>query len=353
VADWRLGSQPDAAAMRTHKSEVDEMVESGARRFSKAAQGGRGLGAPLCIAALVMMSLACDDGKRDDAPDQSQSTPDLSQSADLAADPVDLDGPCEQVQTYVDRDGDGWGVESELGSVLCLRAGEAAPEGFARRAGDCDDEDPLKHPEAEGICGDHVDDTCDGSDEVCPMSMPGAAQLPAWDCVSGAPPSNVVAWARFEDGGTFFKPNGCFVFFEGARDRFFVTRVNLEGAKDDCTHRDGCVCPSLGGWPSYDRRLYAVTLDGPAAECDEIALVDHAGEEQPVSNRCRKYLYQLHRYEIPYSYLSSDLDTLMTRLNRWASVEIACFRDAPHRNLPFASLLTAPIQLNDGFIKAR
>ncbi len=70
-----------------------------------------------------------------------------------------------------------------------------------------------------------------------------------------------------------------------------------------------------------------------------------------MSNSCRKYLYQLHDYDIAYSHVATTVDALERRLSAFPSVEIACLRDAPHRTLPFASLLTADIQRNPDFVK--
>ena len=45
------------------------------------------------------------------------------------------------------------------------------------------------------------------------------------------------------------------------------------------------------------------------------------------------------------------MDALERRLRAFPSVEIACLRDAPHRSLPFASLLTTTIERNPNFAK--
>lgn len=281
-------------------------------------------------------------------PDMPSTTPDMTTGTpDDMGSPPDEGGMCVDVMVYQDGDGDGYGDGGEM--VACLAPGDDAPDGFARQMGDCQDSDPLSYTGAEGVCNDNVDDDCDGKDEVCPASQPNQMSVPDWDC-TGQPPANVYAWSRFDDGGGYFKDGGCFVFFEGKKDVFYSQRVNINPASDDCGS-NGCVCPSMGGWPSYDRRLYAFTTSGAPDDCDEIALVDHAGEEQPVSNECRKYLYQLHRYDIPYSHVASSLDTLERRLNSFSTVEIACLEDAPHMNLPFKSLLVMAIERNDGFQK--
>ena len=245
------------------------------------------------------------------------------------------------VEAFVDEDLDGFGV-SESSCELDL-------EGFATQGGDCGPGDPIRHPGAEGICGDSVDDDCDGADEDCPTSQPSIT-APDWDC-TGEPPSNVVAWARFDEGGGFFQDGGCFIFFEGLEGEFYTAR-RIERANTDpsCESRNGCTCPSLNGWPAYDRRMYAFTLLGGVEECPQISIRDHGGEDQVVSNACRKYLYQMHAYDIPFSFVAHGLDVLQRRLALFPRVEIACVEDAPHRNLPFQSLLTAPIETNPGFV---
>jgi competence protein ComEC len=62
--------------------------------------------------------------------------------------------PCS-TPWYPDRDGDGFGAERPplLG---CL-----GPPGWVERSGDCDDDDPERHPEASERC-DGLDDDCDG-----------------------------------------------------------------------------------------------------------------------------------------------------------------------------------------------
>ncbi len=282
-------------------------------------------------------------------PDMATPQPDMSTTPpDMTVTPPDQGGMCTDVTVYQDGDGDGYGEGGAM--MVCLEAGEDAPDGFARQMGDCNDQDPVAHDGAEGVCNDFVDDDCDGEDEACPTSQPDQMSVPSWDC-TGQPPANVYAWASFADGAGYLQDGGCFVFFEGKKDVFYSQRVNISPASADCNARTGCVCPSLNGWPSYDRRLYAFTTSGDPSECEEIALVDHAGEEQPVSNACRKYLYQLHRYDIPYSHVASSLATLERRLTNFSTVEIACLEDAPHNNLPFASLITMEIQYNDGFQK--
>jgi hypothetical protein len=42
-------------------------------------------------------------------------------------------------------------------------------DGFSPNQGDCNDADPSVYPGASEICGDSIDQDCDGSDKVCPV----------------------------------------------------------------------------------------------------------------------------------------------------------------------------------------
>ena len=257
---------------------------------------------------------------------------------------------CIELSVYADGDGDGWG-DQLMTQMACLAPGEAL-EGYARNPGDCRPNDRLAHPGAEGICGDYVDDDCDGNpSEPCPETQTAAVDIPDWDC-TGTAPNNVYAYARFDDGGGYYRDGSCFVFFEGLPDEFYVkhdfTRVNQDVA---CDQVNGCVCPSLNGWPSYDRRIYAMTTDSDRTPCEELQLDDTRGGGQPVSNDCRKYLYQMHFYDIPYTYVAGSLENLEQRLSEYDTLEVSCLNDWPHANLPYQQLLTTPIVFNPGFVK--
>lgn len=260
-------------------------------------------------------------------------------------------GMCVDLTVFADTDQDGYG-ESSMTADACLFPGEELP-GYARRPGDCLPQDPWSNPAATEICNDHYDENCDGnSAESCPTTQTAGVNVPNWDC-TGTPPNNVYAWAVFGDGQGYYQNGGCFIFFEGLRDEFYVkhTLARVSQAAS-CTQINGCVCPSLNNWPSYDRRLYAFTMAGTdPAGCEEIVIQDNGDMSQAVSNGCRKYLYQLHYYDIPYSFVAGSLAVLERRLQLFPTLEVSCVRDAPHANLPYQNLLTAPIQLNPGFVK--
>jgi MYXO-CTERM domain-containing protein len=57
----------------------------------------------------------------------------------------------------VDRDGDGYGDPSEVVVSVCV-----PPDGYASNSADCDDQNAAVHPDAVELCGDEVDQNCNG-----------------------------------------------------------------------------------------------------------------------------------------------------------------------------------------------
>jgi len=93
-----------------------------------------------------------------------------------------LGAECPEYSTcfYADDDLDGWlrwvgehlhdGVQRDYqgNTVLCFEdTGRTGAE-------DCDDSNPSVHPGASEVCGDEVDDDCDGSIR-CPVDWMGNA----------------------------------------------------------------------------------------------------------------------------------------------------------------------------------
>jgi hypothetical protein len=93
---------------------------------------------------------------------------------------------------YLDHDGDGYGPGSET-RCLCAPQGEWR----ATQSGDCDDNNAAIHPDATDICGDGVDQDCDGGDPNCPVDPSGAC------CVGSACQPNKTAAECTAAGGTY------------------------------------------------------------------------------------------------------------------------------------------------------
>ena len=78
----------------------------------------------------------------------------------------DCDGLIDEellVERFVDLDEDGYGA-----SQLDLACPDAL--GYADQDGDCDDTEALAHPGLEEVCGDNVDNDCDGGSNDCAPS---------------------------------------------------------------------------------------------------------------------------------------------------------------------------------------
>ncbi|MEL6349356.1 MAG: MopE-related protein [Myxococcota bacterium] len=91
--------------------------------------------------------------------------------------------PSEQQYTfYEDADGDGFGNRAEV-FIGCDPPQEWR---WASRVGtDCDDADRLIHPDAREVCGDFIDNNCDGTALEC--AWPDEIQLNSGLIVSGNP----------------------------------------------------------------------------------------------------------------------------------------------------------------------
>jgi hypothetical protein len=121
-------------------------------------------------AGLVEQAGDCDDDDPERHPDAEEHCDGVDEDCDGAVDEDAVDG-----QTWwLDADGDGHGSDTPQ-----ARACEP-PDDAAEFGDDCDDDDPDSHPGAAEICGDGVDQDCDGEDPSCGALSGSISVEDAW-----------------------------------------------------------------------------------------------------------------------------------------------------------------------------
>ena len=103
----------------------------------------------------------CDDNDPEVHPDAAEWCNGIDDDCD---DEVDEGDAVDRATWYADGDDDGFGEASSTVAAC------DAPSGYAATGDDCDDADPTTYPSAPEICGDDVQNDCDGATDPCLIS---------------------------------------------------------------------------------------------------------------------------------------------------------------------------------------
>ncbi len=141
----------------------------------------------------------CDDGDIAVNPDAAEVCDGVDNDCDGDVDEDDADLDTSTLTTwYEDADGDGYGDAAVSSMDAC-----AQPSGMVSDSSDCDDADASVNPAASELCGDSVDEDCDGVAENCPTTTVASADAWLLGETAGDHAGYRVAWAGDQNGDGF------------------------------------------------------------------------------------------------------------------------------------------------------
>jgi hypothetical protein len=120
------------------------------------------------VAGMIATGGDCDDANKAIHPGAAEVCDDLDVDEDcdtlIDDDDDSLDTTTATLTVYIDADGDGFGTDGTKVTVCDVDTG------YSASGGDCDDASTAAHPGAAEVCGDAIDEDCDGEANSCRYS---------------------------------------------------------------------------------------------------------------------------------------------------------------------------------------
>jgi hypothetical protein len=189
--------------------------------------GVAGLALSSCEAprGYVAISGDCDDISASISPDAAEICDGIDNDCDGDADPAGTPG---DTPFYADGDGDGYGDATDT-QTSC-----SAPSGYVAVDGDCDDASAAAAPGLAEICGDGIDNNCDGAATGCEALPSGALAAIGAPFVThdeaGASFGRAVSSADLDGDGIHDLIGGAYLGGSGDEGQAFVIHGPLSGA---------------------------------------------------------------------------------------------------------------------------
>ena len=197
----------------------------------------------------------CDDTDASVHPGASESCNGVDDDCDGT---TDEPSAVDAATWYRDADGDGYGSATAPTRTAC-----SAPSGYVADDSDCDDADASVNPGAAEVCGNSVDDDCDGAvDESCPVEHCGAITA---DETWSASDEHLVTCTVYVQGSaspTLTIEDGATVEFDPGTGLVVAAsnrgRLDVQGTSAGVTFTSSQASPSAGDWDglvisAYDR----------------------------------------------------------------------------------------------------
>ena len=182
VAVQHVQSQPSAAPS-DFPSDFPSFAPSGSPTTSRSPSNPPSLSAVPTTTPTVFPSTtpSTSPSQRDDDQDGFPASEDCNDNdptinrdrPEICGDGIDnnCNGETDELPCLADADGDEWFV------VTCAVPGDAECLDFTTRfepdTVDCDDTTSVISPSAPEVCGDGIDNNCDGVDDTCPVTTSG------------------------------------------------------------------------------------------------------------------------------------------------------------------------------------